>query len=1016
MKSGFSKWPAGGVYKRTAMSRIPPLSGKRSYLGAAWLLTWLLVLFCLNSPLLAQYGFSHWTADHGLPPNDIRGIFQDPDGYLWVATLGGLARFDGVRFTLFNKSNTPGILTNMLGAMYGTPEGDLWMGAEGNGLLHYHQGSFHSYGPERGITDLRGITGDASGHIWILLGNIIGKWETTSKRFVDITPPNLKLQYHVLRWEDAGFWAADNSELHCFVRGRFVSYLLPRWLKNKPIWGVGIDPNGVAWVETISGKQARLVPGELPSDKPLISSEPVADSYRDLHGHSWKILIGHRLVRSIEFPSSGSTEAVAFSRIYEDHDQNLWLGTETQGLYRLQKQSVQVYSQKQGLGSANVYPIFQDHTGAVWIGTWYSGLSRFEKGGFTNYTVADGLPNDHVSALGEDRERNLWIGTHGGLAIFTNGHFHRTTAPSLPDDAVVLAIHQDRQGTMWLGTRIGLFSYKDNTTRFFDEKDGLAGHDIHVIIEGPSGDLWMGTHAGLTHLYNGKFTRWTEHDGLPSNNIRSLYEDRDGVLWIGTYDGGLARFQEGRFTRYSEHEGLFDDSAFQILEDEHGDLWISCNRGIYRVSKRELNEYAAGARSTINSIAYGKGDGMLNVQCNSGFWPSGIKTTDGKLWFPTQDGVAIIAPNTIRYNPQPPSVMIESLVVDRMPVSLAKPIRIPPGKQALEIQYTGLSFLNSEQIQFRYKLEGLDSNWVEAGSRRIAYYSHLPPGKYVLRVIASNSDGVWNTAGKSLAITVLAPFYLTWWFATLIFLTSAAFLWMAWSRHLARLRQARVMQQAFAQQLIASQENERKRIAAELHDSIGQRLVVINNLALFFLRSHRHTEAKKSEGHSIQEISKEAVRAIEETRQISYNLRPFQLDQLGLTKAIESMVRTISAASGIEIFSRIDNIDDLFAEDLRINFYRIVQESLNNVMKHARATEVHVHIERGEERIRLAVYDNGRGFTSGARPLQVGQNGFGLTGMMERAHLLGGEFKIHSVPGEGTTLFVDIPLAGGRRG
>lgn len=998
------------------MSRIPLPAGRQSYAGAAWCFAWLLALFCLNSPLLAQYGFTHWTAEDGLPPNDIRGIFQDPDGYLWISTLGGLSRFDGVHFTLFDKSNTPGIPTNMLGAMYGSPDGDLWLDAEGNGLMHYHQGEFHTYGSERGITDLRGITGDSAGHMWILSGNTIGKWENSSKRFVDITPANLKLQYHVLRWEDAGFWAVDKSELHCFVRGHFLTYPLPHWLNSDPIWGVGIDQDGIAWLETIDGKQARLVPGEVPTKKPLDPGMPVIGSYRDLHGHFWKIIIGRRLVRSIEYPTSGSTATLSFSRIYEDHDQNLWLGTEDQGLYRLQKQSVQVYSKRQGLGSGNVYPIFQDHTGAIWIGTWYSGLSRFENGRFTNYTVADGLPNDHVSALGEDRSGNLWIGTHGGLTLFTNGRFHRPAAPSLPDDAVVLSILQDRNGTLWLGTRIGLFSYKDNTTRLFTEKDGLAGHDVHVLIEDSSGNLWMGTHAGLTRLHNGQFTHWTERDGLPSNNIRSLYEDRDGILWIGTYDGGLARFKDGKFTRYSMREGLFDDSAFQILEGANGNLWISCNRGIYRVKKQELNEYAAGARSTITSIAYGKGDGMLNVQCNSGFWPAGIKARDGKLWFPTQDGVAVIDPDSIRYNPHPPSVMIESLVLDRMPVSISKPVRIPPGKEALEIQYTGLSFVNSKHIQFRYKLEGLDSNWVEAGSRRTAYYSHLPPGKYIFHVIACNSDGVWNTTGKSLAITVLAPFYRTWWFIALIFFAFAAFIWMAWRRHLARLQQSQATQQAFARQLIASQENERKRIAAELHDSIGQRLVVINNLALFFLRSYGKTTTKDHDGQPIQEISEEAVSAIEETRQIAYNLRPFQLDRLGLTKAIESMIRTISTASEIHIFSQIDNIDDLFAEDLRINFYRIVQESLNNVIKHARATEVHVHIERSEEQVHLSVYDNGRGFVPGTRLPQNGQSGFGLTGMTERTHLLGGELKIQSAPGDGTMLIVDIPLTGGRRG
>jgi signal transduction histidine kinase len=343
-------------------------------------------------------------------------------------------------------------------------------------------------------------------------------------------------------------------------------------------------------------------------------------------------------------------------------------------------------------------------------------------------------------------------------------------------------------------------------------------------------------------------------------------------------------------------------------------------------------------------------------------------------------------------------------------------LRIPPGKADIEINYTALSFIDAGQTHYKYQLEGLDSNWVDAGSRRIAYYSHVPPGKYVFHVIAANSDGVWNDTGRTLPMTVLAPFYETWWFEMLMVLVAAGLVAIAWRYRVAQLESEQAMQQAFSRQLIASQEVERKRIAAEMHDSLGQRLVVIKNLALFLLRSRKNGQPQDPDVETITEISEEASSAIEETRDISYNLRPFQLDRLGLTKAIQAMIRTAGTASGIRFSPELDNIDDFFPEDLRINFYRIVQESLGNIMKHAHATEVKVTVKQTPENVTLTIEDDGRGFGPEARGANASRSGFGLTGMAERARLLGGEFRVRSVPGRGTTIMVEIPQKGVRSG
>ena len=969
----------------------------------------LAILFCMIETAQAQYGFEVWTVDNGMPENEIRGITQTPDGYLWIATFNGLARFDGVHLTLFNR-DTPGLLSNQFGTMLQGKAGDLWLDSVDRGVVRYHDGAFRVYGRQYGVPAdiVNGLTGDDHGDVWVLSGDRIVRWDEALKQFVDIAPQSPNLRYRLLLWDSAGFWVHDHEKVHCFTHGNFVDFTLPKQIVDDALWGAALDQSGTLWIETVDGKRVRITADNVSHMIPTKSTQEVTvatTSKKSLVMH-----VGPRLQRTFDFISSNRVFSVTPWHFYEDRQGNLWIGTQESGLYRLQKQLIRSYTREQGLIDRDTYATYQDRSGAVWVGAWHLGLSRFADGKFTSYTMADGLPDELVTALFEDRDGRFWVGTHGGLSIFDHGHFRIPSGPILPNEAVVQAICQDRQGTLWFGTRQGLARYENGVTRFFTQKDGLAANDTHTILETANGDLWVGGYGGLTRIRNGEFTRWTENDGLPSDNIWSFYEDTDRVLWIGTYEGGLVRYKDGKFISYSVKDGLFDNGVFRVLEDAHGYFWISCSRGVYRVSKRDLNAFAAGDLKKVASTAYGKIDGMLDIECNGGVDPSGIQTRDGKLWFPTRNGVAVIDPESVTHDSVPPLVMIESSLVDNVTTPVNAPLRLPPRRPNVEISYTAPNFINATQTHFKYRLEGLDSDWVDAGGRRTAYYSHLPSGEYVFHVIAGNSDGVWNEEGKTLAITVLTPFYETRWFDLLVLLTLGGLIAMSWKYRVSQLQRAQAAQQAFSRQLIASQEAERKRIAAEMHDSLGQRLVVIKNLAYLLLRAKKDAPADDSDAQTITEISDEASSAIAETREISYNLRPFQLDRLGLTKAIEAMIRTTGIASGIRFTSELDNIDDIFPEDLRINFYRIVQESLGNIMKHAQATEVSIRVKRRVENVILTIEDNGCGFTPDERSPAPSRSGFGLTGMGERASLLGGELKVRSIPGKGTTVLFEIPL------
>lgn len=925
-----------------------------------------------------------------------------------------------MRFTVFNKSNSPGLNSNRLTALYEDSRHDLWIGSENGGVTRFHDGKFITYTSQHGLTESQqvlGISGDANGNVWVLSGGNIMRW--TDGRFLSASnsfPSDLTFAGYVIQRDGrGGFWGVNGIAFFHFEDGRLARWTTREGLPSLNVHSVAEDEHGALWVTTWDAGVARIEGGRVVKVYRYGAGLPTAWSWfipgpklqlltKNRNGELWAIDLNswsrHLIARQPPEGLVNPNRRVLLDGV----EGNLWIGTEGGGLYRARKQAITVYSQKDGLRDHNIYPICEDSTGAIWIGAWPGSLSRFKDGKFTNYTPRQGL-GEEVTALYVDRTGHLWVATGKGLQMLQGGRFAivQTTKPLFNLLREISVIYQDHAGALWLGGGTGLGRYRDGVTQFYSRRDGLEAGEIKVILEDRTGRLWIGGYGGLTSFKAGTFKNYTERDGLPSNTVRALYEDNDGVLWIGTYDGGLGRFEDGKFTRYTTREGLFNYGVFQILEDARGYLWMSCNHGIYRVRKQELNDFAAGKRGVITSVAYGKSDGMLNVECNGGRWPAGIKAEDGRLWFPTQDGVAVVDPAAVSTNLRPPPVVIESCLVDRVPVAVDGPIRIEPGQDNLEIQYTALSFVDSEQINFKYKLEGLDHEWVEAGTRRTAYYSHLPPGHYVFKVIAANTDGVWNTVGQSLLLAVLPPFYRTWWFLTLASLIAAGGAVFAWQYRVAQLKRANALQHAFSRQLIASQESERKRIAAELHDSLGQHLVVIKNLALMFLNG-----GNTGASQQIEDISAEASQALGQVREISYNLRPYQLDRLGLTKAVEAIVKKASAASPICFTARIDGIDGLFPKEFEINFYRIVQECVNNVIKHSRATEASIMVQRRNGSILLTISDDGQGFAPDAASPDHLHGGFGLIGISERARLLGGKSIIQSAPGQGTTISIEI--------
>lgn len=982
----------------------------------------------------AQYRFSSWTVDNGLPQNSINDIRQTRDGYLWLTTFDGLVRFDGVRFTVFNKGNTPVINSNRFLRLYEDVYGDLWAGTEDGGLIRYHQGRFTSYGREQGLKALNTyyITGDPDGHVVVYVagGQVVRFLDGKLQEF---SPPNGSVR-DLRKVAEQGRRVACPRSAERIV---CVGYRSEGWDRSDGLpsvnraGGDGIDDGrGALWIGTDGGlikiendKIVRVFGQQdgLPG-KPIlfVTGARVSVLSKDEHGSFW--LTDVHTMSSQMLGNNVSTSFMEAGTGYEDREGNIWFGTTRSGLLRARKQFITAYSIADGLTQNNVNPILEDRDGVVWIGT-ASGLFQYRDQKFApDETVSTG----HVTAIAEDPLGRIIVGVYGQLWIREGGRFHKIFEKPT---GVIWSIYPDHDGTLWLGWESGLIHLTDGRETVYTTKDGLAGNDVKVIIDDGSGGFWIGAYGGLSRFSNGGFTAWTERDGLPSRTVRALYRDRDGVLWIGTYDGGLARFKDGKFTRYTSSEGLSTNAAFQILEDGRGYFWMSSNRGIYRVLRKELEELADGRRSSITSVSYGKSDGMLNVECNGGRWPAGIRTRDGKLWFPTQDGVAVIDPAAVPVNLQPPPVMIESFLLDRAPVALDGDVRIQPNQENFEIQYTALSYIGSEDLRFKYELEGLDSDWVDAGTRRTAYYSHVRPGNYTFKVIAANRDGVWNQEGASIRLRVLPRFYQTWWFPSLFALSILSLGIAAYRVRVKRLERAHKTQEEFSHKLLQSQEVERQRIAGELHDSLGQSLLIIKNrIAL----AQRDIDEPETVSEQLVELSQSATSAIEECRDIAYNLRPFQLERFGLSKTLSGMFMRLGEVSQIRPTVEIDAIDDSLTHAQQVNVFRIVQECVNNIIRHSQATEARLIVKHKPQEITLWVEDNGQGFSKEPAPggsstseghqrsqsagqhqlaavggSQNERSGFGLIGIAERVKMLHGSYEIES--DRGTSIRIKIP-------
>ncbi len=972
-----------------------------------------------------NYFVRAWQIEQGLPQNNVSAVIQTHDGYLWVATYSGLARFDGVHFTVFDENNTPELRSSRVTSLFEAADGTLWIGDESGQVTRYQNGRFqavpfHAAWSGGKIYD---IAADESGDIWLM--NESGELARVRDGRV-LTPQAgaaVKLVF-MTRSPNGMIWVARDGRVSALEHGQLHPLQFNEAETNTYVLGIGASRDGGLWVVG-DGRIRKWKQGKWVQD--LGEAPWGVTALTRLVETRQGILLAGTSVQGLYLIFPGSTEKpLHFDRanrlpsdwvlsLCEDREGNFWAGTGGGGLVMLRPNNIQIVAPPDQWQGRAVLSVCPGQNGALWIGTEGAGLYRFQNGNWTNFGAAQGLQHAYVWSLAEDPPGRLWAGTWGGGLFVQNGDRFEL-APGMESITMPMpALLRARDGDLWIGTAAGLLRYEAGKTTWYSECDGQPLRDVRTIAEDQHGTVWFGMAGdGLACLKDDHLQQFKTADGLSSDFIECLHFDPAGALWIGTFGGGLDRLKNGHFSVINRKQGLPNSVIGDIEEDGRGFFWMSSHDGIIRASEAGLNSCADGKTNEVYCQAYGINDGMPTIECSDGLQPAGCKTADGRLWFPTSKGLVAVNPLDIVTNPLPPPVEIEAIRVDDRLVAngtFPTALKIPPGRHRFEFQYTGLSFVDPEKVRFKYRLGGFETEWVSAGAQRTVDYNYIPPGSYAFQVIACNNDGVWNETGASLPFRVLPYFWQTLWFRisswTMIVAASGGLVWFDTRR---RMRQK--LERLEAQRAI---EHERARIAHDIHDDLGAHLTRISMLSESARGELDNPERAAADLNQIYDTARELTRAMDE---IVWALNPRHDTLEGLASYLEKFAQDLLAAAGIRC--RLDMPLEFpewrLTADVRHNLFLAFKEAMHNVVKHSAASETYIRLSVRTTSFELSIEDNGRGFTPGARGKNPPDDsvrlssGNGLENMTRRLAEIHGLCDIQSTPGQGTKVNFTVPL------
>jgi signal transduction histidine kinase/ligand-binding sensor domain-containing protein len=950
--------------------------------------------------------YQSWQTEEGLPNNDVHGVEQTADGFLWIGTRNGLVRFDGRKFI---SGFTPGLIGAAkvsVWRMSHTPDGKALVVLESGGVLT-RQGEVFEALIVDGKPDQHraySLCSDAIGRIWTvsLEGEVTQLFAGTAKSLGIPVPGPVRTSTLVCDSEST-VWLASGGTLGFFRNNKFqaVATNLAPALFITPARAGGV------WMTTTRGLY-RVEPGGTPREiTPLpwpAGEVNVRDLLEDRAGAVWIGTSAKGLFRWF----GGKFQSVPTSHnnilcLTEDHTGNLWVGTQGGGLDLIRPRQFKVLDSHRGLPNDRVFSFAEDRQNRIWIATQDRGLCCWSNGAVKVFGPTDGWPEINPLCLAADAEGGVWIGTQNeGLYYWRDGHFRNYTQALGMPIRFVNCLRVDSSGRVWAGSYLdGLYCLEREKLRLYTVNDGLPDKAVRDVAEDAAGNVWVGTaDGGLAKLVNGRFQSFIrEHSA--GESIRAMLATDDGAIWLGTAGAGLVRFKNGRFENVTAAAGLPDDGMQSLLLDSAGWMWCGTSRGLFRVELHELNAYVEGKRTSVQTFSYGHSDGLSDFQFNGEFQPAALATRAGQFWFASVKGAVMFWPAGMKRNHEPPGVFIEAVRRNGEAQPMQNELKLAAGVRILEFKFCAPEFDAPERVRYRHKLDGENTDWSQPSAEAVAIYTNLSPGPHRFQVIACNSDGGGTEQGASLTLVVAPFFWQTWWFPPVAVAAGVALIalivrWFALrrlQRRIAELEQEHAL------------EKERGRIAKDIHDELGANLTSIGWLADL---GRKHILQPEAVTAGLEKIAINARQSLSAMDAIVWALNP-QNDSLEhFANYIAHFASEFFQPTAIRC--RLDIPPDLPAHPMsteaRHHLFLAVKEALNNVARHSGASELWIRLQLSEAELRLSIRDNGRGLPlTGTQP---GQDGLG--NIRERLDALGGNLRVESTPDTGTELVFSVPL------
>jgi signal transduction histidine kinase/ligand-binding sensor domain-containing protein len=953
---------------------------------------------------ITQYRHTAWRIQEGAFASAPTAIAQTADGYIWIAAGSGLVKYDGVRFSPWSPPAASTLSGAIVYSLHASSDGTLWIGTA-LGLVSWKNERLQDHVRGR----INSILEDRKGRIWIARSRVPdsngGLCQVVGEHSGCIGGgEQMRLPYAEALSEDpqGNLWIGGSGQLMRWRDGSFKRYLTKELEPSRGLEGIdsiAVAADGSVWVTRATQDFGLFRIANDGLEKPVLSGTAHAHAvtlFIDNEGSLW---IGtseagvYRLHagRLDHFGSENGLSGNYVNNFLEDREGNLWVAT-SKGLDRFGNNRVITFSASEGLAADLVESVLATEDGAVWVGNRAS--LDVLRGNVVNSIR---IPGKRVTSLWQDHAKRLWVGVDNGLTVYDGRRFTKITRPDGSPLGAAVAITEDRERNIWVSVTGG-------DRRLFRIHDLRVAQEINsfalprLLAADPAGGIWLTPNGKLGHYRSGKL----EMIPMQGNGsiVLGLAVDADGSVWASTRSG-LTEWKNGRMETLTSGNGLPCDGVFNTIRDNNATLWLYTQCGLIGIPDSELRQWWQQPNRTIKFQVLDVFDGAM-PGINT-FQPAVSKSPDGRLWFANDAVLQMINPGVLQRNGAAPPVHIEEVRADRKEYAIGELVRLPPRSRDIEIGYTALSFSIPEKIQFRYKLDGRDREWLDAGTRRNVFYSDLDPGPYRFHVMASNNDGVWNGTGDSLEFSIAPTFYQTNWFRASLAAVFVAILW-----GLYRLRLYQVARE------FSAQTGERARIARDLHDTLLQSfhasLIQMQTARNIF--SRRPEEAIQTLDHAIGS----AEQAIDEGRRTIQDLRATVAPQSNLEHLLAVAAQELAQAPDLNgthpVFGvTVEGARRTLSPALQDEVYRIGREVLRNAFRHAHASHIEAEIRFDKRHLRLRIRDDGKGIDRHILEEGAKAGHWGLPGIRERAKRIEGRFDIWSEAGAGTEIELTVPAS-----